>query len=61
MGYILERYGESSGVRDQIMWLWKKSVELESRLFAYLPFKPDQLKEAVERDAQHNYELSIDH
>jgi uncharacterized protein len=51
MGYILEKYGENSHYKDQIMRLWEKSIELETRLFAYLPFSPDQLEGMVEMDA----------
>ena len=48
MGYILEKYGQDSQRKDQIMWLWEKSIDLETRIFRYLPFAPDQLCEAVE-------------
>jgi len=48
MDYILEKYGQDSQRKDQIMWLWEKSIDLETRIFRYLPFAPDQLEEAVE-------------
>jgi uncharacterized protein len=48
MGYILEKYGQNSQHKDQIMWLWEKSIDLETRIFTYLPFTPDQLEEEIE-------------
>ncbi len=51
MGYILEKYGENSHYKDQIMRLWEKSIDLEKKLFAYLPFSPGQLEGMVEMDA----------
>lgn len=47
MSYILERYGEDPRRKAQIMQLWEKSIDLETKLFAYLPFTPDQLEGAV--------------
>lgn len=44
MGYILERYGSSPERKQSILLLWEKSKALEKRLFAGLPFSPDQLK-----------------
>jgi putative nucleotidyltransferase with HDIG domain len=60
MGYILEKYGNNPDHRDQIMQMWEKSVDLETRLFAYLPFSPDQLETVVKRGVVHNYQLTID-
>ena len=60
MAYILEKYGENSRYKDQLMRLWKKSIDLETKLFADLPFAPDQLEAVVEMGAVHNYQLSID-
>ena len=48
MGYILEKYGGNSKHNHQIIRLWEKSKTLEARLFAYVPFLPDQLKQMVE-------------
>jgi uncharacterized protein len=48
MGYILEKYGENSRYKDQIMRLWEKSIDLERKLFADLPFSPDKLEAVVE-------------
>jgi len=43
MGYILERYGQEPEWRQSILRLWKKTEELEARLFAGLSFSPDDL------------------
>jgi putative nucleotidyltransferase with HDIG domain len=53
MGYILEKYGENSYRKDQIMRLWEKSIALEERLFAHVPFSPDQLAGMVAMDADY--------
>ena len=47
MGYILEKYGENDATKSRIKQIWDKSLELEARLFAYLPFHPAQLKAMV--------------
>lgn len=44
MGYILEKYGNSPERKRNIFLLWEKSETLEKRLFAGLPFSPDDLK-----------------
>ena len=44
MGYILEKYGNSLERKRNIFLLWEKSETLEKRLFAGLPFSPDDLK-----------------
>ena len=43
MGYILERYGQEPKWRESILRLWKKTEELEVRLFTGLSFAPDDL------------------
>jgi uncharacterized protein len=43
MEYILERYGKISEHREKITRLWNKSIELEKKIFSYLPFAPDDL------------------
>lgn len=43
MGYILEKYGGSPERKRNILLLWEKSETLEKRLFAGLPFSPDDL------------------
>jgi uncharacterized protein len=48
MAYILERYADGMESRDRILGLWAKSKELEKRIFSYMPFLPDELKQVVE-------------
>ena len=43
MGYILEKYGNSPKQKRNILFLWEKSETLEKRIFASLPFSPDDL------------------
>lgn len=43
MGYILEKYGSRPEWKRNILLLWEKSETLEKRLFAALPFSPDDL------------------
>jgi len=43
MGYILERYGREQERKRAILLLWEKTEALEGRLFAGLPFAPDDL------------------
>lgn len=43
MGYILEKYGREPDRKRGIQILWEKTVELEARLFAGLPFAPDDI------------------
>ncbi|MCP4689828.1 MAG: HDIG domain-containing protein, partial [Desulfobacterales bacterium] len=43
MNYILETYGSSPEYQERLRWLWKRSVELEDRLFSYVSFPPDEL------------------
>ena len=47
MAYILERYADGMGSRERILGLWAKSKDLEKRIFSYLPFFPDELKQVV--------------
>jgi uncharacterized protein (DUF924 family) len=47
MGYILKKYGKNNASQERIKQIWDKSLALEARLFAYLPFQPDQLKAVV--------------
>jgi putative nucleotidyltransferase with HDIG domain len=54
MDYILEKYGESAHIKGLLLQLWDKSIDLEKRLFAYLPFAPDELEEAVAKGDLHN-------
>jgi putative nucleotidyltransferase with HDIG domain len=59
MGYILEKYGKNPTHNRQIKRLWEKSKALEVRLFAYVSFLPDQLKQMVEIDHSANSESSF--
>jgi uncharacterized protein len=43
MGYILERYGSDPLRKHWIRTLWEKTEGLEARLFARLPFQPDDV------------------
>lgn len=43
MQYILERYGNSQERKQKILILWEKTQQLEKRLFASLPFSPDDV------------------
>lgn len=47
MDYILFRYGKKPEHQDYINWLWKKTEELEDRLFGYLTFSPEELNGLV--------------
>jgi len=43
MGYILEKYGREPERKRAILLLWEKTEELEARLFAGLPFAPEDV------------------
>jgi putative nucleotidyltransferase with HDIG domain len=43
MGYILEKYGGDPDRKRWILILWEKTEKLEARLFARLPFHPDEI------------------
>lgn len=43
MGYILEKYGRAPERKRAILLLWEKTEALEARLFAGLPFAPDDI------------------
>ena len=43
MGYILEKYGREPEWKRAILLLWEKTEGLEGRLFAGLPFAPDDI------------------
>jgi uncharacterized protein len=43
MGYILEKYGREPERKRMILLLWEKTEALEARLFAYLPFAPEDV------------------
>ncbi len=48
MSYILERYADGIKSRERILGLWSKSKDLEKRIFSFLPFLPQALKQMVE-------------
>ena len=56
MGYILEKYGSVPERKRTILILWEQTEKLEARLFARLPFHPDEisrlLTESQPRDIQ---------
>jgi putative nucleotidyltransferase with HDIG domain len=43
MTYILERYGRKPEFRERLDWVWRKTEEIEQRIFSNLPFSPDGL------------------
>jgi len=43
MDYIIQKYGDSPEKTEQIHLYWKKTEELEEKLFRFLPFSPAQL------------------
>ena len=49
MDYILKRYGRDSSAQAHLFNLWKITIEIENRLFAHLPFTPDDLAHLLER------------
>jgi len=53
MTYILERYGKTPESRDYIAINWKKTQELETKLFEHLTFLPQELEKQLE--AENNF------
>ena len=47
MEYILERYGKIPEHHEKITRIWNKSVEVEKKIFSYLPFAPDNLGDMI--------------
>jgi putative nucleotidyltransferase with HDIG domain len=43
LDYILERYGQTPEHRDQIRWLWDKTLALENKIFSDLAVTPPDL------------------
>ena len=43
LGYILERYGTEPAARDRIRRIWKRTLDLEEKLFRPLPFAPEDV------------------
>ncbi|MFH0998307.1 MAG: HDIG domain-containing metalloprotein [Pseudomonadota bacterium] len=48
MGYILEKYGKTRERKQIIRILWEKTQQLEDRLFAGLPFSPDDIIKLID-------------
>ena len=48
MGYILEKYGREPERKRTILLLWEKTEALEARLFAGLPFAPDDISRLLD-------------
>lgn len=59
MDYILEKYATGPEYRERLFWLWKKTEELESRLFSYVPFKPEELGRLIDNEGDVNDFLSL--
>ena len=47
MEYILKRYCQNPDHNRQLQQLWDMSREMEKRIFRYLPFSPEELKQRV--------------
>ena len=47
LDYILERYAETEAHRQRIYGLWKKTREMENKIFKDLPFAPDELPRLI--------------
>lgn len=45
MDYIIQKYGNSPEKIEQIHLYWKKTEELEEKLFRFLPFSPAELSD----------------
>lgn len=58
MTYIRERYGSTDAHVKRIDTLWQTTIELETRIFAHLPYGPDQLVAAM--DAHPQFEAFIE-
>ncbi len=47
MEYIMRKYGKEAENRQRILWLWKKTEELEGKFFKDVPFPPEDLTEIL--------------
>ena len=54
MEYILEKYAKGPEYRERLLWLWQKTEELETRLFSYIPFKPEELGRLLDNEGDVN-------
>lgn len=50
MNYILDKYADGLDNRLRIKEMWTRTQELEKRLFRYLSFRPDALKNELEKN-----------
>lgn len=50
MAYVLEHYGKQSIYQERILKLWEDSEQLERKLFAVLPFSPEDLIGLIDPD-----------
>ena len=53
MEYILKKYGNTPERQHQILILWEKTRQLEERLFAGLPFPPDDIIKLLSVEHRH--------
>lgn len=59
MEYILEKYASGAEYRERLLWLWKKTEELESKLFSYVSFKPEDLGRLIDNEGDPNNFLPL--
>jgi uncharacterized protein len=50
MAYVLKKYGKQSISHERILRLWEESEYLEKKIFATLPFSPDDLNRLIDPD-----------
>jgi len=50
MAYVLKNYGKQSIYHERILRLWADSEHLEKKIFAALPFPPDDLSGLIDPD-----------
>jgi putative nucleotidyltransferase with HDIG domain len=53
MAYVLEHYGKQSIYHERIVKLWEDSEQLERKIFAVLPFSPEDLIGLIDPDTLH--------
>ncbi len=50
MKYIMQKYGKETETRQRILWLWKKTEELEEKFFRKIPFPPEDLNRILKAE-----------
>jgi len=50
LNYILEKYGSGPEVMARIRQTWKKTTELENKIFSRIPLEPLEINELLPRD-----------